>query len=221
MCHTCQSTLSLVPWGASVFQCLRRGVANVCVLSSGHQYYIAPWFPALIHFDSCHLPCVGSIRCWEVGGERLIYFPIVTLDWVAAQWDGYMLNGMCVFWGQIPVQPSRPHDSENSLLCFRCRRIAGDEEGEEDFHKCFCFVLFCFVFQTGSPSILESSSIFSWSSLESCMVKHLLTYESPCSPTSEKESEVISSGLVRCSSSRLKKKATFSKETFWIFSHWT
>lgn len=60
-----------------------------------------------------------------------LLIPIVTLDWVAAQWDGYIL--CCVlFWGQIPVQPCRPCNSENGLLCFTCIRITGDEGA-------FCF----------------------------------------------------------------------------------
>ena len=114
----------------------------VCVHSGGHQYYIMLRFPALrlLHFDSCfHLGCVGNMRCWEVGDGRLIYpllFPRLhpQIEWQLSEMLIYRVVCVCVcvFWGQIPVQPSRPCNSENGLLCFRWVRITGDEEGDEE-----------------------------------------------------------------------------------------
>lgn len=61
----------------------------------------------------------------------LLFIPVVTLDLRGSSVTWFMLNGMCVFWEKIPVQPSQPCHTENSLSCFRCISIARDEDREE------------------------------------------------------------------------------------------
>lgn len=108
----------------------------VSLHSSGHQYCIVLWFPAWSFYPlwSLRLRSGGNTQCWEVRGAQLIYLlfiPVVTLDLGGSSVTWFMLNGMCVFWGKIPVQPSQPCTTENSLSCFRCISIARDEDSEE------------------------------------------------------------------------------------------